>query len=76
MMGKGSTSISKNDFEEEIDFMGARLYFNSSGVQASSLSRYFPKVLELMADATLNPNFCGRRVSKRKGKANYWFRNC
>jgi predicted Zn-dependent peptidase len=68
MMGKGSTSISKNDFEEEIDFMGARLYFNSSGVQASSLSRYFPKVLELMADATLNPNFVEEEFQKEKEK--------
>ena len=68
MMGKGSTSISKNDFEEEIDFMGARLYFNSSGAQASSLSRYFPKVLELMADALLNPNFLEEEFQKEKDK--------
>lgn len=68
MMGKGSTSISKNDFEEEIDFMGARLFFNSSGAQASSLSRYFPKVLELMADAALNPNFVEEEFQKEKEK--------
>ena len=28
MLGKGSTSIAKNDFEEEVDFMGASLNFS------------------------------------------------
>ena len=27
MLGKGSTNIAKNDFEEEVDFMGASLKF-------------------------------------------------
>lgn len=68
MMGKGSTSISKNDFEEKIDFMGTHFHFNSDGVHASSLSRFFPKVLELIADATLNPNFLEEEFQKEKEK--------
>jgi zinc protease len=68
MMGKGSTSISKNDFEEEVDFMGANLYFTSNGARANSLSKYFPRVLELMADATLHPNFEEVEFQKEKEK--------
>ena len=68
MMGKGSTSIVKNDFEEEVDFMGASLRFSSSSAFATSLSRYFPRVLELMADATLNPNFLKEEFEKEKEK--------
>tara|TARA_A100001015_G_scaffold58369_1_gene64271 strand:+ start:98 stop:505 length:408 start_codon:yes stop_codon:yes gene_type:complete len=39
MMGKGSQSIPKNDFEEEIDFMGTRLYFSSDGAYGYCLTR-------------------------------------
>ena len=68
MLGKGSLSIAKNDFEEEVDFMGASLNFGPSGAFASSLSRYFPRVLELMADAALNPNFLSEEFEKEKEK--------
>ena len=66
MLGKGSLSIEKNVFEEEVDFLGARLSFGSSSAFASSLSRYFPRVLELMADAALQPNFYKKSSTKKK----------
>lgn len=68
MMGKGSTSISKNDFEEEIDFMGAHFHFNADGAHASVLKRYYPRVLELLADATINPNFLEEEFQKEKDR--------
>ncbi len=68
MMGKGSTSVSKNDFEEAIDFMGAHFHFNDDGAHTSSLSRYYSKVLELLADAALNPNFLEEEFQKEKDK--------
>ena len=43
-MEKGSKNIPKDDFEEEIDFMGARLSLNSEGGYANALKRYFPLV--------------------------------
>lgn len=68
MLGKGSLSIEKNVFEEEVDFLGARLSFGTSSAFASSLSRYFPRVLELMADAALHPNFLQEEFDKEKEK--------
>ena len=68
MMGKGSTSISKNDFEEEIDFMGAHFHFNGDGAHASSLTRFFPRVMELMADAAQHPNFLEEEFQTEKDK--------
>jgi len=68
MLGKGSINIAKNDFEEEVDFMGATVNFSASGASAASLSRYFPRVLELMADAALNPNFLNEEFEKEKEK--------
>ena len=55
MMGNGTKNISKEDFNEEVDFLGASVYFGSESAYANTLSKYFPRVLELMADAIANP---------------------
>ncbi|MDO6515820.1 M16 family metallopeptidase [Zobellia uliginosa] len=68
LLGKGSKNIKKDDFNEEVDFLGARINFNSQGAYASSLSKYFPRILELMADAALNPNFTQDEFDKEKQK--------
>ena len=68
MLGKGTQSISKDKFQEEIDFMGAYLQFTGNGGYASALSRYFPRVFELLADATLHPNFTKDELTKEKEK--------
>ncbi|WP_289061235.1 pitrilysin family protein [uncultured Zobellia sp.] len=68
LLGKGSKNIKKDDFNEEVDFLGARINFGSQSAFASSLSKYFPRVLELMADASLNPNFTQDEFDKEKQK--------
>ena len=57
LIGNGTSRISKDKFQEEIDFMGAGIYFHSSGASANTLSRYFPRVLELMAQGATDPKF-------------------
>ena len=66
MLGKGSLNIPKDVFEEEVDYLGARVNIGSSSAFASSLSRYFPRVLDLMADAVLHPNFLTEEFEKEK----------
>ncbi|WP_120200348.1 M16 family metallopeptidase [Ichthyenterobacterium magnum] len=68
MLGNGSTSISKDDFNEEIDFLGANLNFGFSGGFASSLSKYSDRILELMADAAINPLLTEEEFNKEKTK--------
>ena len=68
MHGNGSKNISKDDFEEEIDFLGATISLSISGAFASSLSRYFPRILELMSDGIINPNFSQNEFEKEKEK--------
>ncbi len=68
MMGKGSKNIPKDDFEEEIDFMGASLSLTSGGAYASSLKRYFPRVFEMMTDASLHPDFLDEEFQKEIDK--------
>ncbi|MBT8307835.1 MAG: insulinase family protein [Maribacter sp.] len=68
LLGNGSKSISKDDYNEEVDFLGARINFGSQSAFASSLSKYFPRILELMADAAINPNFTEEELEKEKQK--------
>ncbi len=68
MLGNGTTSISKDEFNEEIDFLGARLNFGFSGGFASSLTKYSDRILELMADAALNPLLTEEEFDKEKTK--------
>ena len=68
LLGNGSKNISKDEFNEEIDFMGATLNFGSQSAYGSSLTQYFPRLLELMADAAINPNFTQEEFEKEKDK--------
>jgi predicted Zn-dependent peptidase len=68
LIGNGSMKISKDAFNEEIDFLGADLNFYSSGASGSSLSKYSGRILELMAEGALNPNFTQEEFDKEKDK--------
>jgi predicted Zn-dependent peptidase len=68
LIGNGSKKISKDAFNEEIDFLGAELSFYASGASGSSLSKYSGRILELMADGALNPNFTQEEFDKEKDK--------
>ena len=66
LLGKGSKKTDKDSFNEEVDFMGATINFGSQSASASSLSRYFGRVLELMAEAALQPNFTQEEFDKER----------
>lgn len=66
LLSKGSINQDKDSFNEEVDFMGAQINFGSQSVGGSSLSRYFGRVLEMMADAALNPNFTEEEFIKER----------
>jgi len=66
LIGKGSKKISKDAFNEEVDFLGADINFSANGAYASSLSKYGTRVLELMAEGALNPNFTQEEFDKEK----------
>ena len=68
MLGNGTTSIPKDEFNDEVDFLGASLGFGSSGAFASSLSKYSDRILELMADAGINPLLTEEEFEKEKEK--------
>lgn len=68
MLGNGTTNIAKDDFNEEVDFLGARLSFGFGGGFASSLTKYSNRVLELLADAAMNPLLVKEEFEKEKEK--------
>jgi predicted Zn-dependent peptidase len=69
LLGKGSTKTSKETFEEEIDFMGATLEVYENGAFATGLSRYFDKLLGMLAEAVLMPNFTQEELDKERDRA-------
>lgn len=68
MMGKGSKNIAKNEFNEEIDFLGASLNVGVNGGFAQGLSKYTDRIIELFADAALHPNFTQEELDLEKKK--------
>jgi len=65
LLGRGTENISKDDFNEKVDFLGANVSFFSSGAFASSLKKYFPEILGLMADGVKNSLFTKEEFDKQ-----------
>jgi zinc protease len=57
VMSAGTTSKTKDEFNEEVEFMGAAVSAGATSVFASSLSKYKIEVLDLMTDLLFNPRF-------------------
>lgn len=68
LMGNGSKSIPKDEFNEEVDYLGASVNFGPQSATANCLSKYFPRILELIADAAIDPNFTQEEFDKEKDK--------
>jgi zinc protease len=66
LLGRGTSSITKDAFNEKVDFLGASVGFYSSGGSARSLKKYFPEVLGLMADGVKNSEFTQEEFDKEK----------
>ena len=68
MLGNGTSHIAKDAFNEEVDFLGAQISFSSAGGSARTLSKYSERILELMADAAINPLLTEVEFQKEKAK--------
>lgn len=69
MLSKGTTTRTKSQIDESVDFMGANLNSSASGVSGGCLSRYNDKLLEVMSDVLLNPTFPSAEFDKVKKQA-------
>ena len=64
LLGRGTSNITKDEFNEKVDYLGANVNFYSSGASARSLKKYFPEVLGLMADGVKNSQFTQEEFDK------------
>jgi predicted Zn-dependent peptidase len=66
MMMGGTKNRTKDQLDQEIDFIGASLSASATSVSASSLKKHQGKVLDLMADVLFNPVFPQPELDKLK----------
>ena len=64
LLRQGTTNRSKDQLDEEIDFIGASLFTGSSNVYAAGLTKYQETLVELLADVALNPSFPAEEFDK------------
>ncbi|WPR73913.1 pitrilysin family protein [Algoriphagus sp. NG3] len=69
MLTAGTTNRTKDEFDEEVDFIGASIGASSTSVSASSLKKHQEKVLDLMTDVLFNPVFPEEELDKLKKQA-------
>lgn len=66
LMTSGTKNRTKDQLDGDIDFIGATLSANPKGLYAASLKKQQIKLLELMSDVLLNPNFKQEELDKIK----------
>lgn len=68
IMGKGTTKTPKEKFNEEVDYLGARISVGTGGGFASTLSKYTDQVTAMFAEAALYPNFTQEELDTEKSQ--------
>ena len=66
MLLGGTATRSKDELDEAIDRIGARIGASSTSANASSLKKYNDQLLELFADVLFNPSFPQSELDKLK----------
>lgn len=66
LLTSGTKNRSKDQLDNDIDFIGATLSANPKGLYAASLKKQQGKLLELMSDVLLSPDFKQEELEKIK----------
>ncbi len=66
LLKSGTSTKSKAEIDEAVDFIGARFNTYSTGMYGSSLTKHSDKLLGLMSDALLNPTFPEDEIEKTR----------
>ncbi|MGE0589387.1 MAG: M16 family metallopeptidase, partial [Cyclobacteriaceae bacterium] len=66
LIGTGTTSRSKSQLDEEVDFIGASLSTGPYSMYGSSLTKHTEKLLELFTDVLFHPAFRPEELDKLK----------
>jgi zinc protease len=66
LIGTGTRTRTKDQINEEIDFIGASLSPSASGIYASSLKKHTNQLLEVLSDVTINSEFKAEELEKKR----------
>jgi predicted Zn-dependent peptidase len=66
LIGTGTKTRTKDQINEEVDFLAASLSASSEGIYASSLKKHTDKLLSVMSDVTLNSVFTNDELEKKR----------
>lgn len=68
LMGNGTSKISKDEYNEQLDFYGASVGFSVHSIGGTTLSKYFPEVLTLASKGALDPLFTEAELESERAK--------
>lgn len=66
LLTSGTKTRSNDQFNKELDFIGATLSASDESVYATGLKKHQNKILELLADVAMNANFKAEELEKIK----------
>ncbi|MCK4750228.1 MAG: insulinase family protein, partial [Bacteroidales bacterium] len=66
LLGTATSTRTKDQIDEEIDFIGATLSTSSGSISGAALKKHNEKLLEIMSDVLLNPVFNENELNKIK----------
>jgi zinc protease len=69
LLGSGTATISKDDFNKKVDYLGASINYDANGAFANSLSKYYPEILTLFADGVTDAKFSADEMAKSKARS-------
>ena len=69
MLSAGTTTKTKSEIDQDIDFIGASFNTYSNGFYGSSLTKHVDKVMAVASDVILNPAFPEEELEKKKKRA-------
>ena len=68
MLGNGTTTMPKEEFNDEVDFLGANINVGFGSGYAFTLTKNNERVLNLFSDAIINPLLAEEEFDKEKEK--------
>ncbi|HRB80459.1 MAG TPA: pitrilysin family protein, partial [Niabella sp.] len=68
MLNEGTKTLTKEQFDEKVEMMGASVSLDAGGGSVAALTRYFAPSLMLMAEALRNPAFKEESLDKLKSQ--------
>jgi len=66
LLRRGTTTKTKAEIDEAIDFMGASLSTSGQSIYGSSLKKHFSSLMEVISDVVLNSDFKQEELDKIK----------